>query len=372
MRHSPNNLQFYATKRTRGTLSYYCYYRMSKIHEWSPTSRGKALGLRADRRNSLQNITNIINILKSTVHDINKRGTGITKPHPRRPKKLSSRDVRQYIRYLHTNKLTRRTSLSQLKKIFHLNVHECTIRRALQKAGYHHRISRHRPYLNKRDKKRRLKFAKEHQDWTVEQWASVLFSDEMAVKLFMERHVKDYVWRTVDEEYHPHCINYERWSIGTGMMFWGVFRKDKMGPGVFFELKKGEKVNSTIYRDQILLGSLLQFWEESFEDIKLPIVMEDNAPVHKKVCIPVREALGMTVLSWPPNSPDLNSIEHIWSYMKEIIARDYTDVSSVVEMQRIVWDMWENFTDEEWNKLIESMPDRMAAVIAARGGSTRY
>ena len=58
--------------------------------------------------------------------------------------------------------------------------------------------------------------------------------------------------------------------------------------------------------------------------------------------------------------------------MKEIIARDYTDVSSVVEMQRIVWDMWENFTDEEWNKLIGSMLDRMAAVIAARGGSTRY
>ena len=175
-----------------------------------------------------------------------------------------------------------------------------------------------------------MKFAKEHQDWTVEQWASVLFSDEMAVKLFMERHVKDYVWRTVDEEYHPHCINYERRPIGTGMMFWGVFRKDKMGPGVFFELKKGEKVNSTIYRDQILLGSLLQFWEESFEDIKLPIVMEDNTPVHKKVCIPVREALDMTVLSWPPHSPNLNPIEHIWSYMKEIIVRDYTDVSSVV------------------------------------------
>ena len=345
---------------------------MPKTHEWSPTSRGKALGLRADQRNSLQDISNIINIPKSTVYDINKRGTGITKPRPGRPRKISSRDVHQYIRYLRTNKFTRRTSLSQLKKIFNLDVHECTIRRALQKAGYHHRVARHCLYLNKRDRKRRLKFAKEHQDWTVEQWASVLFSDEMAVKLFMERHVKDYVWRMVDEEYHPHCINYGRWPQGTGMMFWGVFRKDKIGPGVFFDLKKGETVNSTIYRDQILLGSLQQFWEESFGDIKLPIVMEDNAPVHKKVCIPAREALGMTVLDWPPNSPDLNPIENIWSYMKDVLARDYADISSIVEMKRIVSDMWENFTDEEWNKLIENMPDRMAAVIAARGGSTRY
>jgi hypothetical protein len=70
-----------------------------------------------------------------------------------------------------------------------------------------------------------------------------------------------------------------------GLMFWGVFRKGKMGPGVFFDLAKGEMVDSVIYRDQILLGPLQQFWEESFEGISCPIVMEDNAPVHKKVCI---------------------------------------------------------------------------------------
>ena len=100
---------------------------MPKTHEWSPTSRGKALGLRADQRNSLQDISNIINIPKSTVYDINKRGTGITKPRPGRPRKISSRDVHQYIRYLRTNKFTRRTSLSQLKKIFNLDAHECDV-----------------------------------------------------------------------------------------------------------------------------------------------------------------------------------------------------------------------------------------------------
>ena len=179
-------------------------------HEWSPTSRGKALGLCADGRNSLQDITNIINIPKSTIRSIKTRGTGISKPRSGRPKKLSPRHIRQIIRYICTNKSTRRVTLTQLKRIFQLNIHENTIRNALQHAGYHHRVARRRPYLNKRDRKRRLKFAKEHKDWTVEDWATVLFSDEMAIKLFMERHVRDYVWRKTDEELHPDCINYGR------------------------------------------------------------------------------------------------------------------------------------------------------------------
>jgi len=32
-----------------------------------------------------------------------------------------------------------------------------------------------------------------------------------------------------------------------------------MGLGVFFDLENGKKVNSTIYWDQILLGSLKEF-----------------------------------------------------------------------------------------------------------------
>jgi len=155
-------------------------------------------------------------------------------------------------------------------------------------------------------------------------------------------------------------------------MFWDMFRKGRMGSGVFFDLEKREKMDSIIYRDQILLGSLQQFWEESFEDIKLPIIMKDNMLVHKKICIPARKTLSMMTLDWPPNSPDLNPIENIWSYMKEIIARNYAEVSSVQEMKTIVERIWNHFGDEEWDKLIESMSERMEAVIAVGGGSTRF
>ena len=67
------------------------------------------------------------------------------------------------------------------------------------------------------------------------------------------------------------------------MIFWGAFREGKMGLGFFFELVKGQTINSIAYRDQVLVGSLKTFVDESRSKDFEPIVMEDNAPIHKGV-----------------------------------------------------------------------------------------
>src|SRR5216117_2395091 len=91
-----------------------------------------------------------------------------------------------------------------------------------------------------------------------------------------------------------------------------------------------------------------------------------------KRSIPARKALGMETLEWLPNSPDLNPIENIWSYMKDIIARDYSYVSSEETMKEIVQELWDKFADNRWDSLIASMPERMQEVIKAKGGSTHF
>jgi len=146
----------------------------------------------------------------------------------------------------------------------------------------------------------------------------------------------------------------------------------KMGPGLFFELEAGKHINSQAYWDQILTGPLQDFWFEAYGDVDEPIVLEDNAPPHKKVCIPVRKKLGMVCHQHPPNSPDLNPIENIWCHMKKVIARGYSRITSRGEMMQVVQELWDSYGDEQWGGLIASMPDRMQAVIDARGGSTRY
>ena len=76
-----------------------------------------------------------------------------------------------------------------------------------------------------------------------------------------------------------------------------------------------------------MLGPLKEFWEEAYGDVIESVVLEDNAPVHKKMCIPVRQELGMVCHQHPLNSPDLNPIANILCDMKRIIAKDYAHIT---------------------------------------------
>ena len=131
-----------------------------KTHEWSPNFRSKALGLCQGGRHSLRNITNIINISKSTIYDIKKRDTAATKQRSGHAKKLTDRDKRHLEMYTRTNRTTGRVSLSYLNSILPKKTHENTIRKALNELAYNHRIARRCPFFNTRDGKRRLLFAK--------------------------------------------------------------------------------------------------------------------------------------------------------------------------------------------------------------------
>ena len=75
------------------------------------------------------------------------------------------------------------------------------------------------------------------------------------------------------------------------MMFWDTFHRGTMGLGLFFQLNPGQKINSTIYRDQVLLGQLKIFQEESKNEIAELIVMED-CDVTAQLVICSKEANG--------------------------------------------------------------------------------
>ncbi|GFU04227.1 transposable element Tc1 transposase [Trichonephila clavipes] len=59
-----------------------------------------------------------------------------------------------------------------------------TVRRVLRKAGYNGRVARKKPLIGKRNRVKRLKFAKEHILKPQQFWNEVIFSDESKFNIF--------------------------------------------------------------------------------------------------------------------------------------------------------------------------------------------
>ncbi|GFX36951.1 transposable element Tc1 transposase [Trichonephila clavipes] len=72
-------------------------------------------------------------------------------------------------------------------------------------------------------------------------------------------------------------------------------------------------------------------------------------------------------LPWPARSPDLSPVEHVWDQLK----RQIPSCHSVHDLELAVQDLWAHLPQDNIRCLINSMPDRVAACIAARGGPTR-
>ncbi|GFX10529.1 uncharacterized protein TNCV_2583511 [Trichonephila clavipes] len=73
-------------------------------------------------------------------------------------------------------------------------------------------------------------------------------------------------------------------------------------------------------------------------------------------------------LPWPARSPDLSLVEHVWDQLK----RQMPSCHSAHDLELAVQDLWAHLRQDNIRCLINSMPDRVVACIAAEGGPTRY
>ncbi|GFV46418.1 transposable element Tcb2 transposase [Trichonephila clavipes] len=76
------------------------------------------------------------------------------------------------------------------------------------------------------------------------------------------------------------------------------------------------------------------------------------------------------VINWPPRSPDLNPIENLWDVLEQGVKGHHTAPTNFTELGTAL--LWQVIPVERFEKLVESLPCRVAAVIMAKGGSTRY
>ena len=80
---------------------------------------------------------------------------------------------------------------------------------------------------------------------------------------------------------------------------------------------------------------------------------------------------GIRVLEWPGNSPDLNPIENLWMIMKRKV-RNYQP-KSLQDLIFYIKRVWcQEITPQLCQKLVNSMPSRVSAVLKNGGYPAKY
>uniref|UniRef100_A0A9J8DM61 Tc1-like transposase DDE domain-containing protein n=1 Tax=Cyprinus carpio carpio TaxID=630221 RepID=A0A9J8DM61_CYPCA len=153
------------------------------------------------------------------------------------------------------------------------------------------------------------------------------------------------------ERYHQSCVMPTVKHPDT-IHVWGCF--SSKGVGSLTILPKNT------LQQQLLPTTQQQFGEEQC------IFQHDGAPCHKaKVITKWLGDQNVEILGpWPGNSPDLNPIENLWSIIKWRVDKQKPTNSD--KLQEVIMKEWVAISQDLAQKLIESMPSRIAEVRSSK------
>ncbi|GFW72180.1 transposable element Tc1 transposase [Trichonephila clavipes] len=167
------------------------------------------------------------------------------------------------------------------------------------------------------------------------------------------------VWRHPGERYNsPHTV-LRHTARTAGVMVWGAIAYDSRSTLI---VMRGTLTGQR-YVDDILRPHVGPF----LNGLPGAIFQQDNARPHT-ASVAQDFLRHFQTLPWPARSPDLSPVEHAWDQLKW----QMPSCHSVHDLELAVQDMWAHLPQDNIRCLINSMPDRVAACIAAGGGPTRY
>jgi DDE superfamily endonuclease len=223
------------------------------------------------------------------------------------------------------------------------------------------------PLLSKHHRRERLDFALSHQDWTVDDWKHVIWSDETKINCIGSDGRK-WAWKKAGEGLSDRLVEGTVKFGGGSVMMWGCMTWDGVGMACKIDGKMDANLYVQILEDE--LQQTLVDYGFTPEDI---IFQQDNDPKHtsRKAKEWLREH-GFEVMVWPAQSPDLNPIEHLWFLLKRRLAAYPEPAKGILDLWERIQEEWYKIEVGECQRLIGSMPRRVQEVIKAKGGYTSY
>ncbi|ETN97406.1 hypothetical protein RFI_40123 [Reticulomyxa filosa] len=290
---------------------------------------------------------------------IESRGTHERKVGSGRPKKTTNREDRRIVR---TARRLRFSSANAIRRAAAPQISTTTLIRRLRAKGIRSRIAAKKVLIKKDQMKKRVKWAKEHKDWSPEMWSKVLFSDESTFCTDWRGHQR--VWREKNDRYAPENImevphNSKKVSV------WGCFCAN--GVGELYRIE-GE-LTSAQYENEVIKKCMPESADTLFMNTDW-IFQQDNAPVHKSTSTTRYLSRHFNVIEWPAMSPDLNPIENIWAYLKRNVAQKNPKDEN--ELFQAIKEEWALLSIRYLQDLVQSMPNRCKQVIKQKGWPTKY
>ncbi|KAG0897627.1 hypothetical protein G6F33_013416 [Rhizopus arrhizus] len=173
--------------------------------------------LTEDRKNTIElylrqgfsyhKIAKIVKVSSSTVHKVRlELGLPARNDKGGRPKALTKREQQHLVRAVTADGLENAVQAQQsLEQSLGKSVSVDTVRRALKDAGLVSFVKPKKPLINERNRKRRLQWARQHIDWTVNDWMNVIWSDETKVNRFGSDG-KSYAWKVPGKPLKKHQL----------------------------------------------------------------------------------------------------------------------------------------------------------------------
>ena len=290
-----------------------------------------------------------------------------------RPKKLSGAAARYCVRKVTKDQMDSAVSVKKaLQKDCGVTVCDETVRCVLKSSGLGAIEKEKKPHITPANAKKRLDWCKRHRDWTVADWSRVIWTDETKVNWFSSDG-RQWAWIRDSELRKPHHVKPTRKHGGGGIMLWSAISYAGVGWLCKIDGTMDKELYKSILEDELELSI-----DYMCKELKLKRnqvwFQQDNDPKHKARSV-TKYLLEQDyqILDWPPQSPDLNPIENMWSTLKRQLNTFTTPPSGMLDLFERVQEVWyHQISAKHCQNVINSMPERIQQCIEAKGYWTDY
>ncbi|GFS98523.1 transposable element Tcb1 transposase [Trichonephila clavipes] len=194
--------------------------------------------------------------------------------------------------------------------------------------------------LTRQHRTARLQWCREHHNWTEQDWACVLFSDESRFSLSSDCR-RQLIWRESDTAYRPENIQEKDRYLTCSIMVWA-----------------GIMINGRTRLHVVANGTMTD--QRCIDEVLLP---------HVRL---FRGAVGDKFVFMDDNATYLNPIENVWDALeRQVAGRNYppTNKNTLI---RALTEEWDKLPHLLLDNVVQSMVRRVECCITLYGGHIPY